>query len=890
MNRGGATPPAIHGYEFLVLLGSGRFGAVWKAVREDATFVALKVLEPRGPVDKAIADRSFRREALAALNLDHPGIVRAVDAGKASDGRPYIAFEFHEGRTLAREIRDRGAIPEAEVVAMGRTLAAALDHAHRRGLVHRDISAANVLCTPSGARLLDFGLVGEVASGEAPGWATAGFTDPAVLAGGPAGTGADLYALGQTLAAAALGRTAFSSASIDEYRREAESRDLRLPESAQGSPLTPGFRTILERLVCRDPARRYRSAAELLLDLDALHAGDRPLGAMLAGGDAARRSARWIPAVGVVVLAAAAGAVALWDRPAPAPGPSVPVAPIRTEFPSPAAPDASAVKIETLRVLLEAEAPDFRSAKSLEAEIAGMSPAQGWKARFEVLREDLGKRLAAAADAMLREKVRAAEEAWGREGAWPRWVGILSEWPPPFDATPQAAEARARVLERSQDLAARYGWTEDGWKEPPVPPTDPAVAPLAECSRLASWLAAEIERRERMAADTGVPPETRGLAAGSRERLVELRRTVEARIREDSARKRWKALFDSAIESPSDEGFEERCAAVSADAQGTEVGRLLEDLCASAARADAALGRALNAIVGKPWAAVVGGSLRVEVLRKTVVPSHVFAPAVVREGADVHTVTADLLGIVRARPDAVCWLFVNGWPGTAKRLAGDQGPVPALLAAAGAGEAGDPAARAASGDGPLSSAWSRVIAGAAPGGRRPPAGRARSAVGAARRAAADRYLDDDLLGAWEMLAEARSADPLDAEVLVLRARVLDTLSRPLPTAGVAILALAEAREAWDLDPTLLAGPSLFADLALDFRARYPGRLADDLVPATQAACEEVAKSGRESARVVLFLAERRLAAGDRDGAKALVRKVKSQQGDSLPSWAEDLLR
>jgi serine/threonine protein kinase len=132
-------------------------GEVYKArdTRLDRT-VAIKILPPETVADDAARARLLR-EARLASQLNHPHICTIYDVGEAED-RTYIAMELVEGQPLSARVAE-GPLPVEQVVRYGQQLAAALAHAHARGVVHRDLKSANVVVTPEGqVKVLDFGL------------------------------------------------------------------------------------------------------------------------------------------------------------------------------------------------------------------------------------------------------------------------------------------------------------------------------------------------------------------------------------------------------------------------------------------------------------------------------------------------------------------------------------------------------------------------------------------------------------------------------------------------------------------------------------------------------------------------------------------------------------
>ncbi len=143
-------------YEIVELVGRGGMGEVYRArdTRLDRN-VAIKVLP-----DSLSGDPSFRqrlqREAKTISKLSHPNVCTLFDIGE-HEGHDYLVMELLEGETLEERLR-RGALSLEETLVVGGQIAEAIEVAHRRGVVHRDLKPGNVMLTPTGAKVLDFGL------------------------------------------------------------------------------------------------------------------------------------------------------------------------------------------------------------------------------------------------------------------------------------------------------------------------------------------------------------------------------------------------------------------------------------------------------------------------------------------------------------------------------------------------------------------------------------------------------------------------------------------------------------------------------------------------------------------------------------------------------------
>ena len=242
--------------ELLGVLGQGGVGTVYRArSRAGQREVALKVIT--GDCTPARRER-LRREAALTLSLDHPGIVRLLATGE-EEGLPYLVYELIEGRPLEELLR---ALTRAEGVRLVRDVAAAVGHAHARGIVHRDVKPANVLVDRAGrARVLDFGL----GVGPDP----THLTRTGALLGTPhyaapeqlmsprdAGPPADVWSLGVILYQVLTGRRPFGGTSLQEILFEV-SRATPPPPRALDPSIPPDLERICLRALAPAPAERW---------------------------------------------------------------------------------------------------------------------------------------------------------------------------------------------------------------------------------------------------------------------------------------------------------------------------------------------------------------------------------------------------------------------------------------------------------------------------------------------------------------------------------------------------------------------------------------------------------------------------------------------------------
>ncbi len=250
---GGSRPtaPQVAGYRVEELVGFGGCGEVWRA-RDVATgrLVALKQLRNAGP--PAERDR-LRREAAVLAGLSSPHIVRLVTVVTAAQGL-VLVLDFQGGGSLASLLRTRPRLAPGEVVTIAAPLAAALAEVHAAGLVHGDISPANVLFAVDGRPVLSDLGVARLAGRAGAEAVTAAYADPAVLDGAPLTTAADVYALAAVCFEALTGRPPHLGDDAEAVLLSAEQPRPLLLELAPDTP--PALADVLELALAPDAAHR----------------------------------------------------------------------------------------------------------------------------------------------------------------------------------------------------------------------------------------------------------------------------------------------------------------------------------------------------------------------------------------------------------------------------------------------------------------------------------------------------------------------------------------------------------------------------------------------------------------------------------------------------------
>ena len=261
----------VAGYRIEAELGRGGMGTVYRAAHPNLPrSVALKVLSSDLTRDEHFR-RRFLREADLIAELDHAHIVSVYDRGETQDGHLWIAMQYVDGSDAYRELKI-GRMTPARAVRITAAVAEALDYAHRRDLLHRDVKPANFLLAANDERifLADFGIAKAVRD-HAEGLTQTGmvlasvaYAAPETLAGQPADYRADIYALGCSLYTMLTGQTPFARPGAGVEASIAGHLTAPPPKVTDRVPQLPhAIDTVIDTALAKDPNHRYQSARDL---------------------------------------------------------------------------------------------------------------------------------------------------------------------------------------------------------------------------------------------------------------------------------------------------------------------------------------------------------------------------------------------------------------------------------------------------------------------------------------------------------------------------------------------------------------------------------------------------------------------------------------------------
>ncbi len=307
-------------YEIVAPLGAGGMGEVFRArdTRLDRT-VAIKIL-PRQLSNDPVRKQRFEREAKAISSLNHPHICVLYDVGH-QDGTDYLVMECLEGETLAKRL-EKGPVPLEQVLKFGGQIADALDKAHRNGVVHRDLKPGNIMLTPTGAKLLDFGLAKPAVPLTTGATLTAAATpstpvtqegtilgtfqymSPEQIEGKELDGRSDIFSLGAVLYEMLIGQRAFpgkSQLSVASAILEKEPA----PISAVKPMTPPAFDHAMRRCLAKDPEERWQTARDIAIELKWIAEAGSQLSAKTLDKQRSRNSGRLLLAALIGTTAAA---------------------------------------------------------------------------------------------------------------------------------------------------------------------------------------------------------------------------------------------------------------------------------------------------------------------------------------------------------------------------------------------------------------------------------------------------------------------------------------------------------------------------------------------------------------------------------------------------------
>jgi predicted Ser/Thr protein kinase len=293
----------VAGFEVEAGIGHGAMATVYRARDQSGRIVALKLLAGE---DERFRQR-FLRESQIASRLDHPNVVRTLGSGE-DGGRLYLAMELIDGSDLRRILQEEGRLDPERAVDVVEQVASALDAAHEKGLVHRDVKPGNILVSGDHAYVCDFGLARHVSSvssltGERGFVGTIDYVPPEQIEGSPVDARADVYSLGCVLYECLTGARPFERDS--ELSVVFAHLNEEPPHVTQARPELPAaFDEVIATALAKQPDERFQSCGELA------RAARAALHGRVVAPRRPRRRLR-LALVGAAVLAAAAIAAAV---------------------------------------------------------------------------------------------------------------------------------------------------------------------------------------------------------------------------------------------------------------------------------------------------------------------------------------------------------------------------------------------------------------------------------------------------------------------------------------------------------------------------------------------------------------------------------------------------
>ncbi len=314
----------LRGYTVIAEIARGGMGVVYRARQwEPEREVALKMLLPLAAASREMRER-FHREAQALCELDHPAILPVYGMGE-HDGLPWFTMKLAAGGNLAeRAASFRGRW--GEIAALIATLADAVQFAHDRGVLHRDLKPGNILFDDTGRPFVaDFGLAKLIDEDAELTHTRLALGTPSYLAPEVAASNArratvasDVYSLGAVLFELLAGRPPFQAEGLPALLARIVSDEARFPENGAAPAVPRDLRVIALRCLAKDPARRCASARELAAELRRFLAGEpivaRPAGAAERAWRWARRNPALTGALAACVFITILGVAGIWRQ------------------------------------------------------------------------------------------------------------------------------------------------------------------------------------------------------------------------------------------------------------------------------------------------------------------------------------------------------------------------------------------------------------------------------------------------------------------------------------------------------------------------------------------------------------------------------------------------
>jgi serine/threonine-protein kinase len=273
--QGELPDTVIDHYRIVRRLGEGGFSEAYEAIDVRSQQRVVLKLPSLAIIGDPQTFERFRREAAIARRLDHPNIQRSLDSGE-SRSRPYLVLEFVEGETLREHLRERLPLPVDQAVDYGRQLAGALSHAHAHGVAHRDLKPENVLVTSEGQlKLFDFGIALMTGARRVT-WrwlndamGTPDYMAPEQIQGKRGDERTDVYALGIMLYEFIAGQAPFVGDNALAVMSQTI-HDPPVPLHQRNQEVPPPLEAVVHKAIRKLPEERYRSAEEMLHDLEHL--------------------------------------------------------------------------------------------------------------------------------------------------------------------------------------------------------------------------------------------------------------------------------------------------------------------------------------------------------------------------------------------------------------------------------------------------------------------------------------------------------------------------------------------------------------------------------------------------------------------------------------------